>query len=104
MNSSRESELRKHLQESLDQAEWAWIARHADRDALILVHADLNLLEVGIKVALDDVAQIQEWIEQGKLKKPLKAQLDSWQAAPTTKFLSLIVQPYVLAQELRAWA
>lgn len=88
------------LKESLDTAEWAWLARHAERDAVIVVAPGIDLLDAGLKIARDDAATVQQWITEGKLAKPTREQLDAWNAAPDRKFLSLVVQPYVLVQQI----
>lgn len=87
------------LKETLDEAEWKWLAPHLARDAIILVSHDLDLLAVAEKVARDDKEQVAEWIEKGLLGKPTREQIETWTKTPTKKFLTIIVQPYVLAQE-----
>jgi hypothetical protein len=91
--------LRTSLRASLDQAEWSWIARHLERDAVIVVTLKLDLVEVAAKVAEDDTAAIQGWISQGHVRKPTREELEAWGQAPDRKFATLVVQPYVLIQE-----
>ena len=95
-----ESEIKKELEEALDQAPWAQIAPHAQRDRVIVVSTSLKLLETGLKIALDDSTAIQNWLNQGALSKPNAVQLKSWEGEPQRKFKMLIVQPYVLIQEI----
>jgi hypothetical protein len=64
------------------------------------VAAGLDLVEVGVRVALDDTAAVGAWIAAGQVAKPTKPQLDAWNEAPTRKFMALVVQPYVLIQEI----
>lgn len=89
----------KTLEESLDEAEWSWIKPHATRDVVIVVAAWLDILEVGNAVATDSTAQIKEWIQKGYLGKPTAEQISAWDQVPTKRFLSLVVQPYVLIQD-----
>lgn len=91
--------VREILQESLDEAEWSWLEPHLERDALILISVELDLLGVGEKIAQDDQLQVAEWIQKGLISKPSVFQLDEWKKKPDKKFLTLVVQPYVLAQE-----
>jgi hypothetical protein len=58
------SDLRAELAETLDEAEWNWLAPHARRDSLIVVKSELNLLDVGEAIANDNVASVQRWIEE----------------------------------------
>lgn len=91
--------LRDDLAKTLDESEWAWLAPHLVRDAVILVSLQLDLLSVGEAVSRDEKARIQEWIDSGHLSKPTLEQIQAWTKEPQKKFLTLIVAPYVLAQE-----
>jgi hypothetical protein len=92
--------LKEDLEKTLGEAEWSLLAKHAERDAIILVGPGISLLEVGIKTALDDSTTIQGWIAARKLQKPTPEQLAVWNAEPSRVFLSLVVQPYVFIQEI----
>jgi len=48
----------------------------------------------------DDTAAVQGWIERGAVRKPDATELTAWNAEPNLRFNALIVQPYVLIQEL----
>jgi hypothetical protein len=89
-----------NLREALNEAEWSWLTGHLERQAVIVISQDLELVHVGERVANDDVDLVQRWIEDGKLTKPSPVQLESWNANPSKRFLTLIVAPYVLIQEM----
>lgn len=93
-------DLREELAESLDQAEWDWLAPHAKRDSLIVVTAGLDLLDVGVAIANDNVSSVQRWIEESLIQKPSPLQLTAWNQNQSKRFNTLIVQPYVLVQEI----
>jgi hypothetical protein len=95
-----EAAIRTSLQASLDQAEWAWLQKHAERDVVIVVAQELSIVETGVKIALDDTAAVRAWLMAGQLIKPRREQLEAWNAEPAKRFMSLVVQPYVLVQEL----
>ncbi len=88
------------LKKTLDEAEWSWIKPHALRDGVIVVSSELNLLEVGKEVAQNNATRINEWITQGLLSKPNSQQIQTWDENPNKRFLCLVVQPFVLVQEL----
>jgi hypothetical protein len=90
-----------NLKGNLDQTEWSWLKPHVLRDAVILVHESLEVLIVGSCVEKNNSVQVQEWISKGLLTKPSKHQIQFWDENPTHLFISLIVQPYVLAQEVK---
>ncbi len=92
-------DLRAQLQENLDEAEWDWLIPHAKRDAIIIVAAGLDLLEVGVALASDNTAKVEVWISEALITKPSSEQMGEWNSDRTRRFDTLIVQPYVLVQE-----
>lgn len=96
---SKDRNIRESLSETLDESEWKWLAPHLVRDSVILVANGLDLLTVAEKVALDDQEQVSLWVSQGLLSKPTKEQIEAWTRLPEKKFMTVIVQPFVLAQE-----
>ncbi len=86
------------LKDSLNEAEWSWLKPHAERDAVVVVAAQLDLLTVGRAIAADELTRVGEWLRGGLLAKPTSEQKAAWENAPTLKFRTLIVQPYVLVQ------
>lgn len=91
-------ELRAHLANEIHRVDWKPLAPHARRGGLILVDAQLDLIDVALAVALDDSASVREWMERRQLAKPTEAQIDSWQDDTEERFTIVIVQPYVLVQ------
>ncbi len=91
-------DLRAELAESLDEAEWNWLIPHAQRDALLVVVSELDLLDVGVAIASDDVPSVQRWIGEQFIYKPTPIQLTDWNGDRAKRFKTLIVQPYVLVQ------
>jgi hypothetical protein len=91
--------LRAELTEMMDEVEWSWLLPHAKRDALIVVTPEMDLLEVGVAIANDNVVRVQHLIGEQLIYKPSIAQLDDWNQNPSKRFTALIVQPYVLVQE-----
>lgn len=92
-------DLRSELAESLDEAEWNWLKPHVQRDAVVVVDRALDLLDVGVALANDDVVSVQHWISEELIRKPSQEQLSDWNGDQTKRFQALIVQPYVLVQE-----
>lgn len=91
--------LRAELAEMLDEAEWEWLMPHAQRDAVVMVDPGLDLLDVGVAIASDNVSTVQHWISEQLLYKPSPEQLSDWGNDRTRRFNALIVQPYVLVQD-----
>ncbi|MBD2201498.1 DUF2288 domain-containing protein [Calothrix sp. FACHB-1219] len=93
-------DLRADLTENLDEAEWEWLIPHVKRDAVILVAQGLELLDVGVAIASDNIPQVQIWIDEQLITKPSTEQLGEWNSNPQKRFQTLIVQPYVIVQEM----
>lgn len=93
-------DLRAELAQTLDEAAWDWLIPHAKRDVIIFVTQGLDLLDVGVAIASDDTLSVQHWISTQQLHKPFPEQLADWNHDQTKRFQALIVQPYVLVQEL----
>lgn len=95
-------DLRAELAEAIDEAEWNWLAPHARRDSVIVVESGLSLVDVGVAIANDNVPSVQRWIDESLIHKPSPDQLSDWNQNQAKRFNALIVQPYVLVQELAA--
>lgn len=93
------SDLRAELAEALAEAEWDWLAPHARRDSLIVVESGLDVIDVGVAIANDDVSRVQHWIAENLIHKPSPTQLSDWNLNQSKRFNTLIVSPYVLVQE-----
>jgi hypothetical protein len=92
-------DLRTELQENVDVVIWEWLMPHVRRDAVVIVNPGLDLVDVGVAIANDQVLSVQRWIGEQLLYKPSPEQVEQWQDTPDTNFIALIVQPYVLVQE-----
>lgn len=92
-------DLKLELAEMVGPAEWRWLSPHASRDAVVLVDQTLELAEVGVALATDDVPTVNRWIEEELITKPTPDQLQIWEKTSGKRFQSLIVQPFVLVQD-----
>lgn len=97
-----EKNLREQLTELLDEAELEWLKPHIQKDVVIIVVPDLDILDVGMAISSDNTQSVQHWISEQLLVKPSSDILSRWNSNPTQKFQALIVQPYILVQELTA--
>ena len=93
------SDIKTQLSEQLASIEWNLLIPHAQRDALVIVKEQLNLLDVAVAVAEDNSTAVQSWISQQLIYKPSPQDLSTWNSDPKKQFMTLIVQPFVLVQE-----
>ncbi len=94
--------IREQLAEILDEAELEWLKPHIQKDAVIIVDPQLDLLDVGVAIASDNTQSVQHWIGEQLLVKPSSAILDRWNTDPDLKFQAIIIQPYILVKEIFA--
>jgi hypothetical protein len=94
------TELRAQLTELLDEAELDWLKPQLQKDAVVIVHEGLDLVDVGVAIAQDDTLKVDRWIGEQLITKPNHDHLAKWHQNPHQKFRAIIVQPYVLVQEL----
>jgi hypothetical protein len=94
------ADLKAELVKDLDEAQWEWLIPHVKRDSVLIITKELNLVDVGIAIASDNLRSVQHWISEQLIQKPSETQLSDWNSDPQKRFNTLIVQPYVLIQEL----
>lgn len=88
--------IQEQLAQDLADVSWKDIIPHCQRDAVIVVYEGLDMIEVGVAIAQDNIAQVQVWVEEQLLQKPSAQQLGLWNQSPEQLFSVLIVAPYVL--------
>ncbi len=95
------SEVRERLEKDLAAVDWKSLRIHTQRDALILVATELDLIEVACQVTADAAEEVGGWITNGLLVKPSADQLASWETELDKPFRMLIAAPYILIQEVQ---
>src|ERR1700681_4442995 len=85
--------LQEEFAAKIDVADWFMLRAHLDGGRLIVVDVLLDLAQVAVGVAADDVRTIERWIVSGLLGKPTAKQIVSWDAEKGKRFLCLIVSP-----------
>jgi len=92
------SNVRDALAEMVDVALWEWLSPHAARARVILVGANLDLVDVGVALTEDNTKLVQSWIEDGWLRHPTAEELSAWNENKEKEFTSLVIPPFVLAK------
>jgi len=88
--------MRDRIAESLGDVHFSDLRAHVARDAVIIVDDALDLLDVGVALAENDVSKVDAWIRSGKLTKPSADDLTRWSLDVNLRFRAAIVQPFVL--------
>ncbi|MDT8418908.1 MAG: DUF2288 domain-containing protein [Desulfuromonadales bacterium] len=95
---TEEITIRERFKTDLAEVNWRDMRIHLQRDVIILVADDLDLVDVAVDIAEDKTDQVSLWIAAGKLLKPTREQVEHWEAQLDKPFRMLIAQPYILAQ------
>ena len=92
-------ELIEKFKSEIEKADWEALKTHHERDALFLVDGSLDLYEVGVSIALDDVLSVKSWMDADLIRKPKEEEVSLWEG-DQYRFLGsfLIIQPYVILQ------
>ena len=91
-------DLKSKLLTETGPAFYSDLRAHAAREGLFLVESPLSLIEAGLAIARDEKSSVAAWLQANLLRRPSAAELAAWETSPTTRFESLIVQPFVLAR------
>lgn len=87
--------LKLKLEAEVGISTWEALAPHAERGALFWVDQSLDLVDVGVGLAIDDAASVQAW-HQAELFLPAAPKMPEGFAV----FRFLIIQPFVIASPL----
>lgn len=94
-------DLRDTFKGEIEQADWSMLEKHNERGALFLIDRSLNLIDVAMAFAMDDVESVAAWQTSEKLRRPTRAEADFWRGEPYVKMANfVIVQPFVIIEPL----
>jgi hypothetical protein len=94
-----ETELREKLAADEGTLPWCELERHFARGVLIVVAADLILVDAATRVALDDAATVRTWMEAGRLIRATEDHARRWGQKPERHLKAVVVAPWILVQE-----
>jgi hypothetical protein len=94
----KDSELHDKINRETARVAWSELERHFAHGAVVYVSAELDLVEVALRIAHDDRGSIARWMAEGKVAKVSDLQARTWLAAEAVLWAS-VVSPFVLVQE-----
>lgn len=92
--------LRNELNEQTAQMHWNELERFFASGVLIAVAGELDLIDVGARIAADDKDSVLGWMQAGLLVKVTDEQAGSWQAVDALLW-TVVVKPWILVQHHR---
>lgn len=92
--------LQQELNEQTAQMHWSELERFFASGALISVAGELDLIDVGARIAADDKDSVLGWMNAGLLTKVTDEQAGSWHAEDALLW-TVVVKPWILVQHRR---
>lgn len=94
-----DSDLRGKLQSERTPATWRDLDESGHLQSMFLVDDELDLVDVGMALAKNEVDVVRDWLDSGRLRRPSSTELEAWRGEPDAPFELLIISPFVLIQE-----
>ena len=92
--------LRNELNEQTAQMHWTELERFFASGSVIWVAAELDLIDVGARIAADDKDSVLSWMSAGLVKKVTDEQADNWHGQDALLW-TVVVKPWILVQHER---
>ena len=94
-----ETALREEFNGQTAKMHWHGLQRHFARGVLFKVDRALDLVEVAVKVACDDKAAVEGWMESGQFAQVTADDARAW-LDDDPLLWTVVTAPWVLVQEL----
>ncbi len=88
------------LNEQTAQMRWSELERFFAGGTLISVAGELDLIDVGARIATDDKDSVLTWMHAGLLYKVTDEEAGSWHAEDALLWV-VVVKPWILVQHRR---
>jgi hypothetical protein len=96
-NPDKDTELHDKINRETARIAWSELVRHFAQGNVIFVSAELDLIDVAVRISHDDKASIASWMAAGLVAKASDLQAQTW--TESAAFLwSAVVHPFVLVQ------
>lgn len=93
-----DEELRQKINLETARIGWQEVHRHFARGVVLVAAAELDLVEVGLRLARDDKAQIKAWNDADQLRHASDDDARRWMQRDAVLW-ALVVAPWVLVQD-----
>ena len=100
INEKIHASLRQELNEQTAQMRWSELERFFAGGTVISVAGELDLIDVGARIAADDKDSVLTWMNAGLIYKVTDEEAGSWQAEDALLW-TVVVKPWILVQHRR---
>ena len=99
-NPDNDKELHDKINRETARIPWSELVRHFAQGNVIYVSADLDLIDVAVRISHDDKASIAGWMGAGLVGKATDLQARTWTASDASLWTA-VVHPFILVQPLK---
>ncbi|NML60802.1 DUF2288 domain-containing protein [Massilia sp. RP-1-19] len=92
-----DTDLRIKINRETARLPWSELEKHFAQGNVVYVSAELDLVDVAVRISHDDKDSISGWMADGKVAKVTDVQAATWAAADAQLWTS-VVSPFVLVQ------
>jgi len=92
-------ELRQTLNIESGKLSWEELQVHFARGAVVVIHSELDLIDISTKFVNDDKPAIEVWMNTNKIARATDDNAKQW-LKNKTDFWAVVVPPWVLVQEI----
>jgi len=93
------TELRETLESESGTITWQELEKHFARGVLRVVSEDSKLIDIALFIAENNTDEITSALANNNILEPNSSQAKNWQQK-NSSFLSVVVAPFVLIQEI----
>jgi hypothetical protein len=90
--------VRQKLNQDTAKIKWGALHEHQQIECVIVVSADLDLIDVAYEFTFDNHDQVKAWMEQEQIMKVSDEQAQQWKTEDR-ELWAVVVAPWVLVQE-----
>ena len=89
--------LRTEINSQTARMPWKELLRFFASGTVIFVSEELDLVDVGVQISLDNKAAVAQWMEEKRIARVSDEQAQSWLDADASLW-TVVVKPWLLVQ------
>lgn len=89
--------LRAKLNLETSQMPWKELERYFAAGMVVAVSAELDLVDVAVRIANDDITSIKQWMSENRISRVSDVQAAAWTEADLSLW-TVVVKPWILVQ------
>ncbi len=99
MEKLSEAELQQHFNRETGKLTWDELQPHFAQGSVIVIRADLDLIDVATKFVMDNKMAIEAYLENDSIARASEQNAQRWTTLQPS-FWTVVAAPWVLVQEI----